>query len=288
MKKLLFAIAVLICVSLSTQAQRLIVRTDDIGGAQAMNEAVIYTYTDGIARSAEVMVVGPWFPQAVKMLNANPGLDVGVHVVLTSEWENYKWRPMTECPTLCDEFGYFLRGTFPSDAYPNSSMMERVKEINLAEVEAEVRAQIALAVKLIPNVTHISGHMAWSFVSREIAEIGNKVAAEFGLPYIDSFTHGGLNYEGLQFGMGVPVEERAAKFIEALSKMEPGKTYMTIDHPAFDTPEIRALGHIGYEGVAIDRQAVTDLYTNPDVKKYIADHGIELVSFGDLIREGNK
>ena len=39
----------------------------------------------------------------IKMLKENPGLDVGLHLVITSEWENVKWRPLTHCPSLTDE-----------------------------------------------------------------------------------------------------------------------------------------------------------------------------------------
>lgn len=274
------------------QAQRLIVRGDDIGCAHSANIAVIEAYTDGIERSAEVMVVGPWFPEAARMLNAAEGLDVGVHVVLTSEWDNYKWRPITHCPTLCDEYGYFLRGTFPSKAYPDGSMMERKDRLSLAEIEAEIRAQVDIAVKTIKNVTHISSHMAWCIVSPEINAIGEKIAAEYGLCFVDSAEQmtgkGGLPLARFDFGMGVPVAERETRFIEALSKMEKGKTYVTIDHPAVRSLETEGMGHVGYENVAEDRQGVLDLFTSPRVKRYMADHGIELVSYGQVIAEQQK
>jgi hypothetical protein len=38
-------------------------------------------------RTVEVMVPCPWFPEAAALLRENPGLDVGVHITLTSEWE---------------------------------------------------------------------------------------------------------------------------------------------------------------------------------------------------------
>jgi len=86
---------------------RLIVRGDDIGSSHAANVACIRSYKKGIMTSVEVMVPCGWFPEAVKMLNENPRLDVGVHVVLTSEWENIKWRPLTKAPSLTDADGYF-------------------------------------------------------------------------------------------------------------------------------------------------------------------------------------
>src|SRR4029078_6203134 len=86
---------------------RLIVRGDDMGFSHAANEELIKCYKEGIQRSIEVIVPSPWFPEAVKLLAKEPGIDVGVHLTLTSEWENIKWRPLTDCPSLTDSSGYF-------------------------------------------------------------------------------------------------------------------------------------------------------------------------------------
>ena len=87
--KLLAAAALVSC--FTANAQELVIRIDDMGALHSVNEASIDTYKNGIAQSAEVLVVGSWFPEAVKMLKENPGLDVGVHLAITSEWENVKW-----------------------------------------------------------------------------------------------------------------------------------------------------------------------------------------------------
>ena len=102
-------------------AQELVVRIDDMGCSHSANVASIDTYRNGIAGSVEVMPVCAWFPEAVKMLRENPGLDVGVHLTLTSEWENVKWRPLTSCPSLVDENGYFFPMMGPNAAYPGQS-----------------------------------------------------------------------------------------------------------------------------------------------------------------------
>ncbi len=60
---------------------RLIVRADDMGAAHGMNEACILSCREGIARSVEVIVPGPWFMEAVKLLRENPGIDVGTEPV---------------------------------------------------------------------------------------------------------------------------------------------------------------------------------------------------------------
>src|SRR5678809_572400 len=66
---------------------RLLVRADDMGVALGVNEACIKSVKDGIARSVEVIVPGPWFLDAVRRLQENPDIDVGIHLCLTSEWD---------------------------------------------------------------------------------------------------------------------------------------------------------------------------------------------------------
>ena len=90
----------LIITSLCACAQkpiRLIIRGDDMGYAHAGNEALIKCSQEGIQTSIEVIVPSPWFPEAVKLLEENPGIDVGIHLAITSEWSNIKWRPLSDC-----------------------------------------------------------------------------------------------------------------------------------------------------------------------------------------------
>ena len=69
-----------------------------------------------------------------------------------------------------------------------------------------------------------------------------------------------------------------------LGKLENGKTYLFVDHPGLDSPELRAIHHIGYENVALDRQGVTDVYTSEKVKAVIKQKGIQLISYKDLMK----
>ncbi len=71
--------------------------------------------------------------------------------------------------------------------------------------------------------------------------------------------------------------------MKMLQKLEAGKTYLFVDHPGLDTAELRAISHIGYEQVAADRQGVTDVFTSPDVKAFIRQNNIQLISYQDLV-----
>lgn len=287
MKNKLTSVSLLLFLCTTISAQRLIVRADDIGMTHAANVGVIKSFTEGITTSAELMVVTPWLPEAVKMLNEHPDLDVGLHAAFTSEWETMKWGPLTCTPSLTDENGYFLASTFPNPNYPNNSLMEIKERISLEEFEKEFRAQIELAIKLVPRVSHISGHMMWAIVSPEIASAAERIAKEYGLLFTDgrNETMQKLGIEGFPMEWGAALEERETKFIEALAKLEKGKTYVYVEHPAVGGEEMKAIFHKGYENVSEDRQNVLDLFISPNVRKAIKEKGIELVSYGQLINE---
>lgn len=280
---LLFALVLTSVIAYCQRAPRLIVRGDDMGYAHSGNEALIRCYREGIQKSIEVIVPSPWFPEAVKMLEENPAVDVGVHLAITSEWDNVKWRPLTDCPSLTDEDGYFLPMIWPNKDYPGKAVKD--KPLNLAEIEREFRAQIELALKRIPRVSHITGHMGCTNLSDEVKVMTKRLAKEYGIDIDPSdFNVLPARYEGPH----KTLEEKTDSFISMLDKLEKGKTYLFVDHPGLDSPELRAIHHIGYEDVAVDRQGVTDLWTSGKVKAAIREYGIELISYRDLTESGTK
>ncbi len=259
---------------------RLIVRGDDMGYSHSGNQALIKCYKEGIQTSIEVIVPSPWFPEAVKMLKENPGTDVGIHLALTSEWENIKWRPVSDCKTLKDVSGYFYPFISAHPNYPGQSIKEH--QWTLADVEKEFRAQIELALKLIPNISHISAHMGCTDMTEEVRQLTNKLANEYKIPVEPEPKN--LNWVDYD-GPKKTAEEKIQSFINMLNKLASGKTYLFVDHPGFDNDELRAIFHIGYEDVAADRQGVTDLFTNEKVKAVIKKKNIQLIGYKDLIKK---
>ena len=265
-------------------APTLAIRIDDLGAFHSVNEACIQTYQSGIARSVEVMPVAAWYPEAVRLLKENPGLDAGLHLVITSEWENVKWRPLTHCPSLTDENGYFYPMMGANPAYPGQSVMENKWDIK--EVEQEFRAQIEMTLKNIPQLSHMTGHMLSTGFTKEVNELGLRLAKEYNLPSIDRMDSP-EDYRFTYIGYDGPSRTSAEKeesFIRSLNKLEAGKRYLFLDHPALDNEEMRTVFHIGYEQVALDRQGVTDLLTSPRVKQVIEDKGIKLISINQLTK----
>jgi len=189
----------------------LIVRGDDIGSSHAADAACIQSYKEGIMTTVELMVPCPWFPEALKLLNENPGLDVGIHLVLTSEWENYKWRnpgldvgihlvltsewenykwrPLTWVPSLTDADGYFYPTIWQRKDMPPGTAL-RDANWKIEEIEKEMRAQIELAKRKVPHVSHLTCHMGCSSWDPKVKKVCTQLAKEYNLdiaPWHSSF-----------------------------------------------------------------------------------------------------
>ena len=257
---------------------RLIVKGDDMGAGHGINVATIEAYKRGILRTTNVIVPGPWMPEAVRLLREHPGLDVGVHLALTSEWENVKWRPLTAAPSLVDADGYFFPMVSPRAGFaPGTSL----KDANpaLDEIERELRAQIETAKRHIPRVTYTWAHMGFTSLSPDVRDLVARLTKEYGLvnPRDLGVQFIGRVYDGRDTGA-----TKAAKLAARLETLEPG-LWLTVDHAATDTPEMRAFGHVGYEWVAADRSAVLEAWTSPAVKAVIQRRGITLTGYRELL-----
>lgn len=283
MKRIFVVIVLIVAIKYGeaqTKAAKLIVRADDMGFAHSGNLALIKTWKEGIATSIEVIVPSPWFPEAVKLLAENPAIDVGIHLAITSEWDNIKWRPVSDCSTLKDEDGYFYPMIWPNKNYPDRAILDHPFKIQ--DIEKEFRAQIELALKYIPRISHISGHMGCTGINPEVKQLVEKLSREYKI-HIDlaekKVKNIGFN------GPHKTFKEKKAGFLATLESLQPGNIYMFVEHPAFDDAEMRAIHHIGYENVAEDRQGVTDLFTDEEVKAFIKKKNIQLINYKDLLKE---
>ena len=124
--------------------------------------------------------------------------------------------------------------------------------------------------------------MGCTSLSQEVRALAQKLAEEYKLPVTpDDEKFVGVRYEGVH----KTPEQKRKSFAAMLEKLEPGKTYIFVDHPGIDDSELQAISHIGYEDVAADRQGVTDLFTDPGIKQIIKTKGIQLIAYRDLVKK---
>jgi hypothetical protein len=146
----------------------LIVNCDDIGSSHAANVASEAAMRSGLATSATLMVPCPWAREAVERF---AGLDVGVHLTLTSEYPTYRWRSLSGARSLRDAQGYL----------PHTAA-ELWAQADAVEVEEECRAQIDQALAWGVDITHLDNHMGTLQVRKELFPIYVKLAREYKLP----------------------------------------------------------------------------------------------------------
>ena len=83
---------------------------DDLGACHSANRASAEALEVGMTASGSLMMPCPWIPEMARLFRQNPRLDLGVHATLTSERDDFKWRPLSgaaQVPSLVDSQGYF-------------------------------------------------------------------------------------------------------------------------------------------------------------------------------------
>src|SRR4029453_19008914 len=150
----------------------------------------------------------------------------------------------------------------------------------LDEIERELRAQLTLAKRHIPQVSYTWNHMGFTSVSPDVQKLVARLGKEFGLvvPSDLGIQMVGRIYESKDTG-AVKADKLAAK----LETLGPG-LWLHIDHASTDDEEMRAIGHKGYEWVAADRSAVLEAWMSPKVREVITRRGIKLTNYRDLTK----
>lgn len=269
-------------------AKLLIVHADDIGVSRSQNVATEKAYESGAITSGSVMVPCPWFPDFAAYYREHPGLDVGIHITLTAEWDYYKWggiSPAGEIPSLLDEYGHL---------YPT---VEAVAQHAVpAEVEKEVRAQIQRAMALGLKPTHLDTHMGTMLVIPQLAPVYLKLGKEYGLPLLiprewlqmipadqrDAVAAQYVFLEGLYMIEG-PDSTKAwpQRYEEMIARMGPGLNQLIV-HLALDDSEMRAVTVNHPDFGSAWRQRDLDFVTSAAFKQMLKAHDIKLVSWGQI------
>ncbi len=161
--------------TLANGVTRLVVHADDVGMNHGANRAFLELSRHGTITSGSVMVPCPWFSEVAEAAAADPDLDCGVHLTLTSEMTHYRWAPVTRpgsASGLVDTHGYM---------WPDVASVRR--HAHPEAVEAEWRSQIERAIAAGIDVTHLDAHMG-SALAPEWCERYAALGVELGVPVL--------------------------------------------------------------------------------------------------------
>jgi predicted glycoside hydrolase/deacetylase ChbG (UPF0249 family) len=252
---------------------RMVIRVDDIGMNHAVNTAFRQIAETGCVSAASVMVISPWLDEAVEILNEHPEISVGVHTCFNSEWVPYRWGPVLpaeQVPSLVDEWGHFF----------GTRAELRENGVNLEEFEAELRAQVDLALAHGLNLSYIDHHMSAAVDTEEMRSIFEQVARDYGLGVSRAY---GERPEVTIYSASP--EAKADTMLEQIAEIEEPGLYISVHHPGLDVPEMAVLRDLNVTGLAdmhIHRQAETDALCDPRLRALLEERGIEVVGYDEL------
>jgi chitin disaccharide deacetylase len=269
-------------------AKLLIVHADDIGLAQSVNDATLEAFSSGGISSGSMMVPCPWFLDFANSYQSYPGLDVGIHITLTSEWDHYKFGgvlPATEIPSLVNEQGYF---------YPTTE--EVGMHADPREAELEIRAQIDRAIAYGIRPTHLDTHMGSVLATPELIQIYFKLGMEYGIPvFVPRMLLLGIPEEPRELikrgfvlvdqyfmlNLESPDASWEEVYGEILDQVGPGLNVLIV-HLAHDNAEMQAItvNHPAFG--ATWREKDLDYVQGPVFREVLAKNHIHLVTWKEV------
>lgn len=296
-------------------AKVLILHVDDVGMSFDSNEGAINAITKGVANSCSVMMPCPWVPAFVQYLKLHPGMDVGLHLTLTSEWTGYRWGPISgknTTPGLVDGEGNLWH-----------SVEEVVSHATADEVATEIKAQLQRARTMGLEPTHLDTHMGTLLATPAFAQRYVQLGIENHIPVMVPAGHATLikaqmkasdalisQMQGIGkilWASGLPVLDdlhndsyawkltpemenndaslqkfKTAKYIEGVRSLKPGVTMMIMHCTA--TTEV--FPHISDSGPI--RRGDMLAMMDPTLQIAIREEGIILVTWRELMERRQK
>ncbi len=276
----------------------LLLHCDDAGMCEEANIAVqAYSLKDHI-QSASVMMPCPNAGEMVEWAKKHPKADIGVHLTLTSEWQTYRWGPLTDpakVPGLIDPDGKFWH-----------EVPGVVAHASAKEVETEIRAQIDKMISLGYRPSHIDTHMGTLYGSAGYLKAFLKAAEDYnipanaidvsdpdvmafyqkaGYPITDEYVKLLKNYKLPKldnFGSvpgGKTYEQKRENFFKLVRSLKPGLTEL-IFHASIETDNLKSITNSWQQ-----RVWETELFSDPVVINFFEDNGIVLTNWTEIMEK---
>ena len=284
-------------------AKYLLVNADDFGMCRAANEAVFDLFRRGCLKSSTVMIPCPAAEEAARFAAENPQYAIGVHLTTTSEWDTYKWGPLTGAKSLKEETGFMTHHAADAES-----------RADLKELEAELKAQIEQARAWGMEPSHLDNHMGSLYGHNtgrfEVMELTLRICGEYGKAFrLFTDAHELVPFPGMTIEMqqqllgmirpwaqkyGVPMpnyllmpnwtedlrtsyEHYREEILKIWVNIPEGITE-TFVHPCIENDEMKTIIRSWRDRVW-EYQLMGDPYTH----QYLKDHGVELISYRDLV-----
>jgi len=279
----------------------LLLHMDDIGMCPEANEAAIRYIENKNIMSAAVMMPCPNAVEFIEWAKTHPAAEIGLHLTLTSEWQSYRWPPVSPAAVV------------PGLIDPDGKLWHEVPDVvvhaSAQEVETEIRAQIEKCLALGYRPTHIDTHMGTLYGSVEYTKAFFKVAEEYNIPanaidmhdpdFVSQFKRQGypFNDEVLStsdnyrlpkldnftsVGSAATYEQKRDKFLALIKSLKPGLTEI-IFHPSVQTENLKSI-----TGSWQQRVWEAELFSDPKVTEFFQKEGIIITNWKEIMNRFEK
>jgi predicted glycoside hydrolase/deacetylase ChbG (UPF0249 family) len=246
--------------------KELLIRADDLGFSEAVNYGILRTVTEGIIRSAGVMVNMDATPHAVRLFEHVPccfGLHCNVSV----------GRPLCDAqsvPTLVQPNGEFHTGSQYRSATQEFASTE--------DLVRELRAQYHRFVELFGRKpAYFEAH---AVKSKNLAVALEQVAREEGLFYQPSFSDFVLNgtyVHNLPMHSMEPDYDARAALRQTLAACEDGACGLYVCHPGYLDDYL-----LKHTSLTLARTDEVEMLCDPATKQWLDEHDFALISYETL------
>lgn len=290
--------------------KRLIVNADDFGFTRGVNAGIVRAFKEGILTSATLMANGEAFTEAVALARANPGLGVGCHLAAVG---GRPVAPAREVASLVDNDGQLPRTL--------TALMKKLVrgKVRVEDIEREFRAQIERVLQAGITPTHLDSHKH-SHTQPVVMQALARVAVEFGIPAVRNpfervfaparmgnaaRTRRGVYLKQYAMSAGVALHARrfqqiarahglqtpdyffgvrltglldAEALASVIARLPEGTTELMC-HPAVYDDELERADTRLKQSRARELDALID----PRVIRCIGEHGVQLISYRELV-----
>jgi chitin disaccharide deacetylase len=259
----------------------LIIHADDLGLTETENEASIEALKNGMVNSGSIMVPCRGYREIIKYASDNPDRDLGVHLTLTSEWESYKWGPVSpeqEVKSLTGSDGFFL---------PDKKGM--LNNSSSGDIEKELRAQINQLIHDGVDITHFDSHMFVAFAPK-VLKIYSRLGKEYKVPVLLTndipvkylLSPGIIAVDKLLYARNADFKNGFTGFYsDLLNSLKPGLNCILV-HVAYDNGEMKEMTNNNLSFGSAWRQADFDFFTGDESRRLLKENNIQLITWREI------
>jgi hopanoid biosynthesis associated protein HpnK len=289
--------------------RRLIVNADDLGFTAGVNRAIVEAHTRGIVTSSTLMANGRAFEAAVRLAKTVPRLSVGCHVVLIDG------EPVLDAKLL-PSIASAQSGARFRDGLKSFAARALAGRLDAGEIEAEAGAQIRKLQSAGVSVSHVDTHKhthLFPAVLRPLLRaaracgvrairnpLGPRKPLKSGellsrpnlwtryaevriLRTLAAKFHDAARREGFITPDGtlgiVATGALDEKLFREIAAIIPEGTWEFVCHPGYNDDDLKSAKTRLRESREIELRVLT----MPEIRQLLLNHGIELISYRDLM-----